>query len=130
MAPSGKLVYVAGSTVEAENTQLVWMSRAGGPTPVDSSWAFDVVVGNFAWALSPDGARIALRQRTSDGNQDIWIKELPAGPLRRLTFDANEQRVPFWTPDGTRVTYFARPKPGRAPETSGGVVLTELASRS
>jgi Tol biopolymer transport system component len=38
---------------------------------------------------------------------DIWIKELPAGPLSRLTFDSTPDQRPRWTPDGKSVTYIA-----------------------
>jgi len=109
---NGRLVYATGAPAEGANSELVWLSRSGAASRVDSGWVFDPGGGNFGWALSPDGSRIAVRTRGSDGNQDIWIKELPAGPLRRLTFDANEQRVPFWTPDGTRVMYFTTPEAG------------------
>jgi serine/threonine-protein kinase len=112
LSASGRLAYFPGLTEEGENTELVWVTRAGEATPVEESWRFDRGAGNFGWSLSPDGTRIAVRHRTSGGNNDIWIKELPDGPFRRLTFDDEEQRVPFWTPDGLRVTYFSTPAAG------------------
>jgi serine/threonine-protein kinase len=112
LSENGRLVYASGSPAAGASSELVWVTRAGAATAVDSGWAFDPGGGNFGWTVSPDASRIALRTRGEDGNQDIWIKELPAGPLRRLTFDANEQRVPFWSPDGERVTYFTTPEAG------------------
>ena len=62
--------------------------------PVDSSWQVntggsytgaDLPVG-WGLALSPDGRRIAFTQLTDLGT-DIWIKQLPAGPVSRLTLD-------------------------------------------
>ena len=38
---------------------------------------------------------------------DIWIKELPAGPLARLTFDPGRDFAPGWSPDGRRVTFLS-----------------------
>jgi serine/threonine-protein kinase len=112
LSGTGHLAYATGGgAVEGQNTELVWASRTGEITPVEQGWRFDQGGGNMGWAVSPDGSRIALRIR-ADGNNDIWVKELPAGPLRRLTFDDEEQRVPFWTPDGSRVTYFATPVAG------------------
>ena len=49
---------------------------------------------------------MALRINT-DGNNDIWIKHLPDGPLERLTFDPGENRQPWWSPDGQTVMYIS-----------------------
>jgi Tol biopolymer transport system component len=107
MSANGTLVYSKGRAFDAEgNTELVWVDRAGVVTPVESGWVFTRGGANFGWSLSPDGSRIALRRLVED-NLDIWVKDLPDGPLRRITFGENEQRVPFWTPDGSRVTYFS-----------------------
>jgi Tol biopolymer transport system component len=38
-------------------------------------------------------------------NDDIWIEELPGGPLERLTVDAVPENSPFWSPDGQFVAY-------------------------
>ena len=105
MSRTGSLVYVAGAAGgEDDSTELVWMTRSGSATPLQPGWAFDPGGTNYGWSLSPDGARVALRRRT-EGNNDIWIKELPAGPLRRLTFDEGEQREPWWSADGQTVMY-------------------------
>jgi Tol biopolymer transport system component len=40
-----------------------------------------------------------------DGNEDIWIKELPDGPESRLTRGAAAERMPRWAPDGLSVTF-------------------------
>jgi serine/threonine-protein kinase len=86
--------------------ELVWVDRTGRETVVDSSWNFRLSIsnGNVGWSLSPDGRRIAIGLNTNSGD-DIWIKELPAGPLSRLTFDSTAEQRPRWTPDGKSVTY-------------------------
>ena len=82
------------------------MDRRGAATPVDPGWSFNRGGGNYGWALSPDQTKVALRINT-DGNNDIWIKHLPDGPLERLTFEEASDIRPFWTPDGQTVTYFS-----------------------
>ena len=105
MSRTGKLVYMTGAGgAGVDDTELVWMTRSGIATPLQPGWAFDRGGGNYGWSVSPDGARVALRRRT-EGNNDIWIKELPEGPLRRLTFDEGQQREPYWSPDGQTVMY-------------------------
>ena len=106
MSSNGTLVYSKGSADAQGNMELIWVSRSGVATPVEAGWTFTRGGGNAGWSLSPDGTRIALRQLVED-NLDIWVKDLPDGPLRRITFGGNEQRVPFWAPDGSRVTYFS-----------------------
>jgi Tol biopolymer transport system component len=65
---------------------------------------FDAGRDNRNWALSPDGKRIALK-RVTDSGADIWFKQLPEGPLQRVTFDSAEDRFPRWAPDGQSVTF-------------------------
>ena len=40
-----------------------------------------------------------------DQQQDIWMLDLVRGPLRRLTFDPDLNRVPIWTRDGHRLAF-------------------------
>jgi serine/threonine-protein kinase len=58
-------------------------------------------------AAAPDGRRIALRITPPSGGprgSDIWVYQLPRGPLTRLTFQGADD-VPTWTPDGKRIVY-------------------------
>ncbi len=86
--------------------EMVWVDRAGRRVPVDSGWTFRLTqsASNVGWALSPDGARLVIGLNTSSGD-DLWLKQLPAGPLSRLTFDSAAEWRPRWTPDGQFVTY-------------------------
>jgi eukaryotic-like serine/threonine-protein kinase len=52
---------------------------------------------------SPDGRSIAVDVAEGSGFS-IWIFDLAQRTLTRLTFEGDAQR-PFWTPDGSRVTY-------------------------
>jgi Tol biopolymer transport system component len=85
---------------------MTWIDRTGRRTALDSSWTFrhSLSNGNVGWSLSPDGRRLAIGLNTNSGD-DIWIKELPTGPLSRLTFDSTSEERPRWTPDGKSVTY-------------------------
>jgi eukaryotic-like serine/threonine-protein kinase len=59
---------------------------------------------NMAWALSPDGTRLAIGINTDEGN-DIWIKELDDGPLLRLTYHPEWDARPVWSSDGRFVHF-------------------------
>ena len=111
LSDDGTLVYQAGGG--SGDSEFVWVTRSGQATPVDRGLTF-VNLNNFESRLSPDGTRIAFNP-TVDGNQDIWIKHLPDGPLERLTFAEDDDFRPFWTPDGQTVTYFSGPLEGTVP---------------
>ena len=65
--------------------------------------------GNYLMArLSSDNDRIAV---TAIGLEEggtapqLWVKELPAGPMTRLTTDSGWTRRPVWSTDGRRISY-------------------------
>ena len=120
VSESGELLYQTGPG--RTDVEFVWMTRSGQPTAVDPGWTFDAGGGNRAWSLSPDGRRLALRA-TTDGNEDIWIKELDDGPYSRLTFDEGPDFSPHWTPDGEAVTFTS----GRASDNNAGDLWTKRA---
>ena len=85
---------------------MVWVDRSGTRTLVDSAWTFHLSRsgGNVGWAISPDGKQLAIGLNTNAGD-DIWVKQLPAGPISRVTFDSAPEQRPRWSPDGKFVTY-------------------------
>jgi serine/threonine-protein kinase len=96
VSETGALVYVPGGENERN---VVWVSRNGTETPVDSTW-----VGNFDDpALSPDGSRLAITVAGSDGSS-VRVKRLPNGAMTRLTLTGTSDRA-TWTPDGRSVAY-------------------------
>ena len=103
LSASGTLLYVArtGESVEPP-VEAVWVTRAGVASRVDSGWRY-TPSDDGGIAISPDGRRLALSIRTS-GTEDIWIKELPQGPLTRLTFEGMNTR-PAWTADSRSVMF-------------------------
>jgi Tol biopolymer transport system component len=133
----GTAIYLLGSPEFAPgptpNAALVWLDRRGRMEPVDSSWqvntggtysAGDIPIG-WGLALSPDGRRIALTLLTDLGT-DVWIKQLPAGPVSRLTLYPGEDRAPAWTSDGRAITFLSdRPVPPNTTRRPGEMALWE-----
>jgi serine/threonine-protein kinase len=100
----GTALYLVGRAAAPGLNEVVWVDRSGQATPVHPGWAFRPGDANWGMALSPDQERLALRIR-GDLDTDIWIKQLPDGPLSRLTFGEGWDRMPRWTPDGEYVTF-------------------------
>jgi eukaryotic-like serine/threonine-protein kinase len=106
LSEAGTLIYLSGDVNSSFSSWVepVWVTRSGDATPVDPGWTINPPLNFFAMRLSPDGTRVAVTHRL-EGNQDVWIKQLPDGPFDRLTFDDGIDRYPDWTPDGQYVTY-------------------------
>ena len=86
ISPTGTLAYVPGLVSSAGGVaEAVYVTREGGVTPLNPPVSFNPSA-NRSLSLSPDGTRIAL-DVVGAASPDIWIKQLPAGPLSRLTFD-------------------------------------------
>ena len=107
VSESGTMIIRQGGGLSSrELYTMVWVDRAGRETVIDSSWTFRLTVfgGNIGWALSPDGSRLAIGLNT-DAGDDIWVKQLPRGPLSRLTTDSATEYRPRWMPDGRRIMF-------------------------
>ena len=112
ISASGSLAYVPGLASSAGGVaELVYVTRAGAATPLDPPVTYNPS-GNRAISLSPDGARLALD--VTSGSPDIWVKQLPSGPLSRLTFEGNGSSRPTWTADGQSVLYLYTPDSGQS----------------
>jgi len=99
LSDNGTLVYETGALISAPS-DIVYLTRDGRPAVIDSAWR-----GNFnTLALSPDGKRLAVSIIEGSDHQ-TWVKELPNGPLTKLTFDGNQNYRPAWTPDGSMIGY-------------------------
>jgi serine/threonine protein kinase len=89
---------------------LVW--RLGGSRhPVTSASEY-IQLTNFndsttAPALSPDGRMVTFFRGGGYflGSGQIYVKLLPDGESKQLTFDSNPKYDPVFTPDGSRVAY-------------------------
>jgi serine/threonine-protein kinase len=100
VSANGTLVYrpAGGSGV---SMMPVLVDRNGTVTALDPGWH-----DNMQYlALSPDGRMLAADVPAQGGRTDIWVKQLPAGPLSRLTFDGSLNYRAAWAPDGRSLSY-------------------------
>jgi serine/threonine-protein kinase len=106
VSASGSGVMMGGVSAQAGAHELVWVDQDGRVTPVDTTWRFRVTqfAADYGWSLSPDGRHLAVGVNTSVGD-DIWVKQLPRGPLSRMTFGTSPERRPHWRPEGRWVTF-------------------------
>jgi serine/threonine-protein kinase len=95
---TGRLAYREGQVGDA--VRAVWVDRTGKATVMDSSWIAHI----SSFALSPDGRRLAVSV-VNGGQQNIWIKELPRGPLAKFTFGTLNHFRPIWSIDGKRIWF-------------------------
>ena len=76
-------------------------------------------------SISPDGARVAVRGRMEQGEQD-HLYVLEGSGARRLTSNEGNERHMIWSPDGSRIAYSIQRQGGvsnlyvRAGDGSGG----------
>ena len=126
---SGMLVMLRGASGQEVRHNLLWVDRTGRETPIDMGGPVQLTgLGNAGWALSPDGRRLAI---SLTGEADaIWVKELPSGPLSRVTFDSTATAFrPRWLPGARALIYVAASDSGldlrrvNADGTGGNAVL-------
>ena len=72
-------------------------------------------------AVSPDGQRIAFSARSSDGKSQLWARALDSVNAQPLAGTENGS-VPFWSPDGRSIGFFAGGKLNRI-DAAGGPAL-------
>lgn len=104
----GTLIVRTGAAAGLNEFHAVWVDRDGRQTVIDTAWRVRplTVSSNVGWALSPDATRLAIGIH-NNGNDDIWVKQLPNGPLTRISFDSTSDVRPRWTPDGKALTYIS-----------------------
>ena len=93
VSPSGDLMYREGDAKAMYRPVSVDLSGNAGV--LDSSW-----VGSFGpGSLSPDGKRYAVPV-TGPSDEQIWVKDMPAGSFSKFTFEAGDSFRPVWSADG------------------------------
>jgi Tol biopolymer transport system component len=94
-------MYLPSNQVGFANASVVArVDRSGKSTVLDPDWR--VTLNSLS--LSPDGKRLAVGIASSATSQ-LWVKQLDAGPLTRLTFDGSLNYRSAWRPDGRTLSY-------------------------
>ena len=100
LAADGKAVYLPEQT-SSTGLPIQWMTRDGKTTPLRATTAI--------WShpqFSKDGTRLAMVIGTiGDGHTDIAVYDLARDMLTPLTFGAEINHSPAWTPDDQRITF-------------------------
>jgi Tol biopolymer transport system component len=113
--PFGNVAYMRPKQVAifsvSQNGTLVFLpeqDRASRLVWVDAKGREDGEAGEAGGyddaALSPDGKKIAVVRRGTEGN-DIWLIDTTDGRLSRFTFRPGQYGFPAWRRDGRELAY-------------------------
>jgi Tol biopolymer transport system component len=72
-------------------------------------------------SVSPDGQRVTFAARVDDGRTQLWVRPLDSVTAQPLPGTDNAS-LPFWSPDGKSIGFFAGGKLNRI-DANGGPVL-------
>jgi hypothetical protein len=111
----GSLLYIPGG-IERTVRMPVWVDRRGKEEPLDTAWP--PLRDTRSLALSPDGTRLALGMRpffADSLGEQLWIKELPTGPLSPLTEGPAQARRPAWSSGGKSLAFITQ---SQAPDST------------
>jgi serine/threonine-protein kinase len=101
LSQSGTLIYQIGAQ-QTDPSEVVYLGRDGTASLVDSGWT-----GAFqSLALSPDARQLAV-SKIDGAEHQVWVKQLPRGPLSKLTFEGNLTFRPAWSPDGRYIGFIS-----------------------
>ena len=109
---NGALLYVPARE-EVRDRRLVWLDREGAESPLPIAPA-----RYQRAALAPDGRHFAVVQ-SIDNNTDIWIGDVSAPSLARLTREPSTDTAPLWAPDGRSIVF-------RSDRDGGGLFRVEV----
>ena len=93
-----------------QNSHFSWFDRSGANLETASARASqNGSFGQLRMAADGNRALLAIPDKES-GNRDVWLTDLAAGSLVRLTSNAAADWWPVWSPDG-REMIFASDRP-------------------
>ncbi|HXV61011.1 MAG TPA: hypothetical protein VEK15_09985, partial [Vicinamibacteria bacterium] len=72
--------------------------------------------------ISPDGSRVVFSGTDSTGKAQLWVRPLDSDSATRIS-GTDGATLPFWSPDGRYIGFFADKKLKRV-DASGGAVLS------
>jgi len=84
------------------------VERDGAAHAIAAGWRVQGALPAFSsLALSPDGTRLAISIRDSEGRADLWVKQLDTdtGPLSLLTLEGEANIRATWSPDSRSLTF-------------------------
>ena len=111
VSDNGTLVYVPGDSSTSHEHSLVWVDREGNETSVT-----DEKRDYRTPRVSPDGRQISSAVGDPGTDNQIWIYDLEAESLNRLTFEEDRSGSAAWSPD-SKWLVFQSGRPGE-----GGLV--------
>jgi len=99
VADDGTMVYLP-SNLTAGRATAAEVDRKGKSRVLDPAW-----LGRFnSLTLSPDGRRVAVGLAEGTGGM-LWVKQLDAGPLTRVTFEGTINYRGAWMADGKTLSF-------------------------
>ena len=101
-------VWIGGGAALIAATVLFWIFLPKKAGPVEYELTRLTFDSGISWqaAFSPDGKMFAYSSdRGGDGNCDIWVQQVAAGPALRLTTSPAEDRTPSFSPDGSKIVF-------------------------
>ncbi|HET7457684.1 MAG TPA: hypothetical protein VFJ74_08505 [Gemmatimonadaceae bacterium] len=114
-SPEFESLHAFSSRIDARAGVLAFASKFGER---DALFFWDVarnrVVGRYQFpsliaivspTWSPDGKRVAFAGLGNGGISDLYVLQLPAGTLTRVTEDRYEDADPTWLPDGRSLVF-------------------------
>ena len=107
-------IAAAASLAAAGLFGVLWLGAGRGappPRPVHASLVVPEGTSfGDTFALSPDGRRLAFEAwDRKSGTRALWLRELDSGKVELLPKTEGGE-MPFWSPDGTQLGFFAEGK--------------------
>ncbi|HEY6061611.1 MAG TPA: protein kinase, partial [Gemmatimonadales bacterium] len=99
IADDGTMLYLPADP-RGGDVRVVRVDRQGRPVVLDPDWQANI----NTLALSADGRRLAV-SIAAEGRTDLWVKQLDAGPLTRVTFSGTLNYRAAWEPGGRSLSY-------------------------